>query len=72
MMAKASLRWKEDKYLKSCIKCGDVIWEKGLLKKGPGKLDDIFLFYASIFNFFCSETFFIPPVCVTTMKLMKF
>lgn len=37
MMAKASLRWKDEKYLESCIKCGDVIWEKGLLKKGPGK-----------------------------------
>lgn len=52
MMAKASLRWKDDKYLKSCIKCGDVIWEKGLLKKGPGKLNDfltIICFYHSCF-----------------------
>lgn len=36
LMAKAYLRWQEDKYLQSCIKCGEVIWEKGLLKKGPG------------------------------------
>lgn len=36
-MAKAYLRWKEEKYLQSCIKCGNLVWEKGLLKKGPGK-----------------------------------
>uniref|UniRef100_A0A8D8S7I7 LanC-like protein 3 homolog n=2 Tax=Cacopsylla melanoneura TaxID=428564 RepID=A0A8D8S7I7_9HEMI len=36
LMAKAYLFWGEEKYLNSCIKCGDVIWEKGLLKKGPG------------------------------------
>ncbi|KAI5706251.1 hypothetical protein M8J76_011573 [Diaphorina citri] len=36
LMAKAYLFWGEEKYLNSCIKCGEVIWEKGLLKKGPG------------------------------------
>jgi lantibiotic modifying enzyme len=35
-MAKAYLHWKEDKYLKSALKCGDLIWQKGLLRKGPG------------------------------------
>lgn len=35
-MAKAYLFWKEDKYLKSCIKCGELIWQCGLLRKGPG------------------------------------
>lgn len=36
LMAKAYLMWQEDRYLQSCIKCGDLVWEKGLLKKGPG------------------------------------
>jgi len=36
LMAKAYLYWKEDKYLRSCLKCGDLVWTKGLLKKGPG------------------------------------
>lgn len=38
LMAKAYLYWKEDKYLRSCLKCGDLVWTKGLLKKGPGKV----------------------------------
>jgi hypothetical protein len=41
LMAKAYLYWKEDKYLRSCLKCGDLVWIKGLLKKGPGKVDSI-------------------------------
>ncbi|XP_021933931.1 lanC-like protein 3 isoform X2 [Zootermopsis nevadensis] len=36
LMAKAYRHWKEDKYLKSCLKCGDLVWSKGLLRKGPG------------------------------------
>ncbi|XP_075231159.1 lanC-like protein 3 [Lycorma delicatula] len=36
LMAKAYLLWQDVKYLKSCLKCGELIWEKGLLKKGPG------------------------------------
>lgn len=36
LMAKAYLHWRDDKYLQSCIKCGDIVWTKGLLKKGPG------------------------------------
>lgn len=36
LMAKAYLVWREEKYLKSCEKCADLIWAKGLLRKGPG------------------------------------
>ncbi|XP_054712655.1 lanC-like protein 3 [Uloborus diversus] len=36
LMAKAFLRWKEEKYLKSCLLCGEIVWKKGLLRKGPG------------------------------------
>lgn len=36
LMAKAFLRWKERKYMDSCLLCGEVVWKKGLLKKGPG------------------------------------
>nr|XP_023019733.1 lanC-like protein 3 homolog [Leptinotarsa decemlineata] len=36
LMAKAYLVFGEDKYLVSCKRMSDLIWEKGLLKKGPG------------------------------------
>ncbi|KAG1666389.1 LanC-like protein 3 [Nymphon striatum] len=36
MLARAYLRWKDPRYLDSCRKCGDLIWERGLLRKGPG------------------------------------
>lgn len=36
LMAKAYQRWREEKYLKSCLRCGDLIWSRGLLRKGPG------------------------------------
>lgn len=36
LMAKAYLTWREEKYLKCCEKSADLIWQKGLLKKGPG------------------------------------
>lgn len=36
LMAKTYLIWREEKYLKSCEKSADLIWLKGLLKKGPG------------------------------------
>ena len=36
LMAKAYLYYKEQKYLDACLKIGDLIWKKGLLKKGPG------------------------------------
>ena len=37
LMAKAFLVFKDQKYLESAIKSANgVLWEKGLLKKGPG------------------------------------
>lgn len=36
LMAKAYKIFGDQKYLDSCLKCGDLVWEKGLLKKGPG------------------------------------
>ena len=36
MLAKAYLVWKEEKYLIGALNCGECIWRKGLLKKGPG------------------------------------
>lgn len=36
LMAKAYLIFKEEKYLESCLKAGDLVWRKGLLLKGPG------------------------------------
>ena len=37
MLAKAYLVFKEDKYLTACLKCGEITWQKGLLRKGPGR-----------------------------------
>ena len=37
MLAKAYLVFKEEKYLHACLKCGDITWQKGLLRKGPGE-----------------------------------
>ncbi|KAF2895124.1 hypothetical protein ILUMI_11054 [Ignelater luminosus] len=36
LMAKAYLVWHEDKYLQACEKMTQLVWNKGLLKKGPG------------------------------------
>ncbi|XP_029162376.1 lanC-like protein 3 homolog [Nylanderia fulva] len=36
LMAAAYLRWKDQRYLNSCVLAGDLVWRKGLLKKGPG------------------------------------
>lgn len=36
MMAAAYLRWKDQRYLDSCKRAGDLVWRKGLLRKGPG------------------------------------
>ncbi|XP_025194355.1 lanC-like protein 3 homolog [Melanaphis sacchari] len=36
LLAKAYLVFKEPSYLECCLKCGDLVWAKGLLKKGPG------------------------------------
>ena len=36
LFAKAYQIWKEAKYLNAAMKCGECVWNKGLLKKGPG------------------------------------
>lgn len=36
MLAKAWLVLKDDKYLTGALRCGECVWNKGLLKKGPG------------------------------------
>ena len=36
VLAKAFLVWKDEKYLSAAVRCGELIWKKGLLKKGPG------------------------------------
>ncbi|KAH1016172.1 hypothetical protein HUJ04_007440 [Dendroctonus ponderosae] len=36
LMAKSYLVFQEEKYLQSCRRMADLIWHKGLLKKGPG------------------------------------
>jgi hypothetical protein len=36
LFAKSFLIFKDQKYLNACLKCGELVWEKGLLKKGPG------------------------------------
>ncbi|GIY88586.1 lanC-like protein 3 homolog [Caerostris extrusa] len=36
LMAAAYLKWKREEYLASCLAAGEVVWNKGLLKKGPG------------------------------------
>lgn len=36
LLAKAFLIFKDSKYLASCIRVGDLVWNKGLLRKGPG------------------------------------
>ncbi|CUT99051.1 Lancl1 protein [Echinococcus multilocularis] len=34
--ARAYVLWKDEKYLREVVRCADVAWHKGLLKKGPG------------------------------------
>lgn len=36
LMAKAHKVFGDKKYLDSCLKCGDLVWQRGLLRKGPG------------------------------------
>lgn len=36
LLAKAFLVWKDDRYLAAALRCGELIWNRGLLKKGPG------------------------------------
>lgn len=36
LFAKAYIVFKEQKYLDSCLLAGELVWSKGLLRKGPG------------------------------------
>lgn len=36
LMAKAYLKFRHEEYLEACLKCGDLVWNRGLLSKGPG------------------------------------
>ncbi|ODN01842.1 LanC-like protein 3 [Orchesella cincta] len=36
LFAKANKVYGEQKYLDACLKCGDLMWNRGLLRKGPG------------------------------------
>lgn len=36
LLGKAYLTWKDERYLNACRRCSDLIWQRGLLRKGPG------------------------------------
>ena len=36
LFAKAYTVFNDSKYLDICIQCGEITWQKGLLKKGAG------------------------------------
>lgn len=36
LLAKAHQIWNDSKYLDAAVGCGECVWNKGLLKKGPG------------------------------------
>jgi len=36
LLARAYQIWRDDRYLQAALRCGDIVWKKGLLKKGPG------------------------------------
>lgn len=38
LLARAYMVFEDRKYMEACIRCGEVSWHKGLLKKGPGRL----------------------------------
>ena len=38
LFAKAYKVWLDEKYLDVCFRIGELTWQKGLLKKGPGTL----------------------------------
>ena len=63
LLAKAYLTWKDEKYLQAMTRSANLIWHKGLLRKGPGichgvagnaSLLDIYL-TVHISSFFHSE-----------------
>ena len=36
LLGKAYLLWKDEKYIQAALRCGELVWKKGLLRKGPG------------------------------------
>ncbi|KAL3883318.1 hypothetical protein ACJMK2_029593 [Sinanodonta woodiana] len=36
LFARAYRVWGDEKYLAACLQCGELTWQKGLLRKGPG------------------------------------
>ncbi|KAJ2948575.1 hypothetical protein O0L34_g7828 [Tuta absoluta] len=36
LMAKAYLVFKDQSFLEACVRAGEIVWRKGLLRKGPG------------------------------------
>lgn len=36
LFAMAYLYFKDDRYLDACVRCGELTWQRGLLRKGPG------------------------------------
>ncbi|XP_002742235.1 lanC-like protein 3, partial [Saccoglossus kowalevskii] len=36
LLAKAYLTWNDSKYMEACLRCGELTWQRGLLRKGPG------------------------------------
>ncbi|XP_026740564.1 lanC-like protein 3 [Trichoplusia ni] len=36
VMAKAYLIYKDQRFYDACVKAGEIVWNKGLLRKGPG------------------------------------
>jgi membrane transport protein XK len=36
LFAKAYLYYKDARYLDACLRCGELTWQRGLLRKGPG------------------------------------
>lgn len=37
LFAKAYIVYGDERYLNACVLAGELVWKKGLLKKGPGK-----------------------------------
>ena len=36
LFVKAFLVWRDDAFLNAALRCGEVVWQRGLLRKGPG------------------------------------
>ena len=36
LFVKAFLAWRDETFLNAALRCGDCVWQRGLLRKGPG------------------------------------